>query len=313
MTVRLSRLILKFPEQSNYMRPLVAPRWAHAICHFLILEPVSESPTTIEKAAVEPEDERGAHLREAHLVGQLQQRTVELESANRELRFLSNYRSLFLARMSHELRTPLTSILGFTEILLDQEKLTETQQRFCRKIQNSGMQLLTSLNQLVDLSRVEVGPPNVYHHEFSLNATLRESCAAVARIAQKQGVTLECDEAAGTDTIVSDQGRLRQILYTFLAWTISRSRDGQVVRIHAELLDGSLLRVEIDDEGEPVKDMVSVFDPDESDRAGKNDLNELGIIVGTRLLEAVSGSVSLENRESGLRTSIQVPVGYPTT
>ena len=268
---------------------------------------MSESPTTIEKAAVEAADER-----EAHLIKQLQQRTVELESANRELRFLSNYRSLFLARMSHELRTPLTSILGFTEILLDHEKLTETQQRFCQKIQNSGMQLLTSLNQLVDLSRVEVGPPNVYRQEFSLNKTLGESCAAVARIAQKQGVTVECGHPPDTDTIVSDQGRLRQILYTFLAWTISRSKDGQVIHIHTELLDGPFLRVQIDDEGEPVKDVVSVFDPEESDRAGKNDLNELGIIVGARLLEAISGNVSLENKESGLRTSIQVPIGYPT-
>lgn len=294
------------------MRPLVAPRWAHAICHFSELEPVSESPRTSEKATVEAADQREAQQREAHLIEQLQQRTVELESANRELRFLSNYRSLFLARMSHELRTPLSSILGFTEILLDQEELTETQQRFCQKIQNSGMQLLTSLNQLVDLSRVEVGPPKVYHHEFSLSATLRESCAAVARIAQKQGVTVGCGQTPDTDTIVSDQGRLRQILYTFLAWTISRSQDGQAVNIHAELLDGPLLQVQIDDEGEPVKDMVSVFDPDESDKAGKNDLNELGIIVGTRLLEAVSGNVSLENRESGLRTTIRVPIGYPS-
>ena len=268
---------------------------------------MSESPTTIEKAAVQAADER-----EAHLVEQLQQRTVELESANRELRFLSNYRSLFLARMSHELRTPLTSILGFTEILLDQEKLTPTQKRFCAKIQNSGMQLLTSLNQLVDLSRLEVGPANLYMHEFSLNDTLRESCAAVARIAQKQGVALDCDLAPDINTIISDQGRLRQILYTFLAWTISRSRDGQVVKMSADLLDGPVLRVRIDDHGDPVKDMVSVFDPEETHRAGKNDLNELGIIVGSRLLEAVSGNVKLENTDSGLLTSIQVPVALPT-
>ena len=111
--------------------------------------------------------------------------------------------------MSHELRTPLTSILGFTEILIDQEKLTETQQRFCQRIQNSGIQLLTSLNQLVDLSRLEVGASEVFPQEFSLRETLRESCAAVARLAQKQDVTLEYDVAPELTTIVSDQGRLR--------------------------------------------------------------------------------------------------------
>src|SRR6476659_7142417 len=69
------------------------------------------------------------------LIDELQERTVELEEANRELRRVSHDRSLFLARMSHELRTPLTSILGFSEILLDHEQLTETQRRFCQKVQ----------------------------------------------------------------------------------------------------------------------------------------------------------------------------------
>src|SRR6188474_394944 len=96
------------------------------------------------------------------LIDELRKRTAELEEANRELRHVSHYRSLFLARMSHELRTPLTSILGFAEIMLDQEKLSEAQQRFCQKIQNSGLQLLASLNQLVDLSRLEAGPAEIF-------------------------------------------------------------------------------------------------------------------------------------------------------
>lgn len=266
---------------------------------------MSDSSTTVTN--VEQSDQRVAHL-----IEQLQQRTVELEKANRELRFVSNYRSLFLARMSHELRTPLTSILGFTEILLDQEKLTDTQQRFCQKIQNSGMQLLTSLNQLVDLSRLEAGSSDIFRREFSLAETLRESCAAVARLAQKQDVKLEVDTEPVISTIVFDQGRLRQILYTFLAWAISRSREGQVVKIHAEEV-GSMLRIRINDEGEPLQDLLRVFDPEDMPQAGKTDLNELGIIIGKRLLEVVSGTVTLQNLESGLCTSIQIPIGPPKT
>jgi len=241
----------------------------------------------------------------------LKQRTVALEEANRELRHISHYRSLFLARMSHELRTPLTSIMGFTEILLDQEKLTEPQRRFCQKIQNSGIQLLTSLNQLVDLSRLEVGPSELFLQEFSLRETLREACAAVDRSAQKQEVRLEYDLAPELTTIVSDRGRLRQVLYTFLAWAVSRSKEGQCVKTYAEL-DGASLRVQIDDEGEPVKDILRVFDPEETPRAGRTDLNELGIIIGRRLLEVMKGTVTLQNRKSGgLRTLIQVPAGQP--
>lgn len=269
---------------------------------------VANSPTSNKQTDEKQVDDE----RVAHLIEQLQLRTVELEEANRELRHVSHYRSLFLARMSHELRTPLTSILGFTEIMLDQEKLTEAQQRFCQKIQNSGMQLLTSLNQLVDLSRLEVGPAELFLQEFSLPETLREICAAVARLAQKREVRIECNPAPEITTVVSDQGRLRQAIYTFLAWAVSRSREGQCVTIYAEIVDGPVLRVRIDDEGEPIKDMLRVFDPPETPRAGKTDLNELGIIIGRRLLEIMKGTVTLENREStGLRTLIELPAGPP--
>src|SRR4026208_1152209 len=133
--------------------------------------------------ANEEGDKQSPHERVELLIAELRKRTAELEEANRELRRVSHYRSLFLARMSHELRTPLTSILGFTEILLDQEMLTETQQRFCKKIQDSGLQLQTSLNQLVDLSRVEGGQTEVFLQEFSLADTVSESCRALDRFA----------------------------------------------------------------------------------------------------------------------------------
>jgi signal transduction histidine kinase len=173
------------------------------------------------------------------------------------------------------------------------------------------MQLLTSLNQLVDLSRLEAGASELFLQELSLAETMRETCAAVSRQAQKGEVRVECDPGLES-TIVSDKGRLRQALYTFLAWAISRSREGQCVNVSAELKDGPVLRVQIDDEGEPIKDMLRVFDPEESPRAGRTDLNELGIIIGRRLVEILKGSVTLENREpTGLRTLIEVPAGPP--
>src|SRR5690349_20425152 len=181
-------------------------------------------------AATEP------NSREELLIAELRKRTAELEEANRELRRVSHYRSLFLARMSHELRTPLTSILGFTEILLDQEELTDTQRRFCQKVQDSGLQLQASLNQLVDLSRIEAGHTEVFLQEFSIRETLRESCAAAARMAQKQQVKIEYELAPEITTIVTDQGKLRQTLFNFIAWAVSRSPavDAGMVNIESE-------------------------------------------------------------------------------
>ncbi len=273
---------------------------------FMTTKILRDEPANHETAGSENTND----ARVAHLIEQLQQRSAALEEANRELRHVSHYRSLFLARMSHELRTPLTSILGFTEILLDQEKLSETQQRFCQKIQNSGMQLLTSLNQLVDLSRLEAGPAEIFLHEFPVRETLRQTCAAVSRQAVKNQVKIDCELAPDVDTIVSDQGRLRQTLYTFLAWAVSRSGEGQSVNVYADMVEPVTLRVRIEDEGEPVKDLLRVFDPVEAPRAGKTDLNELGIIIGRRLLEVMKGKVTLENRESGgLRMLIELPAG----
>jgi signal transduction histidine kinase len=268
---------------------------------------------TVPKTASGNNDNGGVvdDKRVADLIEQLKQRSVELEDANRELRHVSHYRSLFLARMSHELRTPLTSILGFTEILLDQEKLTEPQRLFCQKIRNSGLQLLTSLNQLVDLSRLEVGPAELFLQEFPLRETLREACAAVERFAHKHEVRIECDQAPEITSIVSDRGRLRQVFYTFLAWSVSRSVEGQCIRIYARFAGPSLV-VEIEDQGQPVDDMSRVFDPEQTPPGGKTDLNGLGIIIGRRLLEVMKGKVDLRNLESGgLRTTIEIQVGQP--
>ena len=179
--------------------------------------------------------EQGGELESVieRLVEELRERTAELEDANRELHRIGRYRSLFLARMSHELRTPLTSILGFAEILIDHEDLSETQRRFCGKIQSSGFQLQASLNQLVDLSRLEAGQTELFLHEFSLREMLRESCATVGRLAQKQGVKIECSAAPELASIVSDEGKLRQVVYNFLAHAIGRSPAGSRVSICA--------------------------------------------------------------------------------
>jgi signal transduction histidine kinase len=241
------------------------------------------------------------------LITELRQRTAELEEANRELRRLSHYRSLFLQRMSHELRTPLTSILGFSEILLDQEELTDTQRRFCQKVQDSGFQLQASLNQLVDLSRLEAGQTELFLQEFTLRETLRESCAAAARMAQKREVKIEYELAPDITTIVSDQGKVRQIVFNFIAWAVGRSPIGDTVKITATLENPSQLQLKITDNGEPVPDMERLFDPESSGVDDPN-INHLGIIIARRMLELLEGSVSIQNCEpQGIVVTIQLP------
>ncbi len=260
----------------------------------------------------ETASEENTNERVEILIDALKQRSCELEEANRELRRVSHYRSLFLARMSHELRTPLTSILGFSEILLDQEQLTEPQRRFCQKIQDSGLQLQSRLNQLVDLSRIEAGQTELFLQEFSLRETLRDSCAAVARQAQKQQVKLDYELASDITTIVSDQGKLRQILFNFISWAVSRSPADQSVKVSARVDEPALLSIQIEDSGDPLKNLANVFDPEENSSSGEVNINELGIIIGRRLIELMAGNVALRNRDSnGLEITITVPARPP--
>jgi signal transduction histidine kinase len=252
--------------------------------------------------------ERAANERVELLIHELRKRTAELEEANRELRRVSHYRSLFLARMSHELRTPLTSILGFSEILLDHEQLTETQRRFCQKVQDSGFQLQASLNQLVDLSRIEAGETEVFLQEFSFREALRECCAAVARMAQKQQVRIDYELSPEITTVVSDQGKLRQILFNFVAWAVSRSPSGEAVKISVTLTEPNLLNVRVLDTGIAIEDPAQVFDPEDRVPAREPNINELGIIIGRKLVDLMGGDVTLINRESGgLESHIQLP------
>lgn len=242
------------------------------------------------------------------LIEELTKRSAELEEANRELRRVSHYRSLFLARMSHELRTPLTSILGFSEILLDQEELTDTQRRFCQKVQDSGFQLQASLNQLVDLSRIEAGQTEVFVQEFSLREVLRESCGAAARMAQKQQVKIDYEVAPEITTIVTDQGKLRQTLFNFIAWAVSRSPAGESVKVTIDIDPESLLWIRVSDNGETRADMNSVFEPEHNSPVHEPNINELGIIIGRKLLELIGGKINLENRvPRGLVATIQIP------
>jgi signal transduction histidine kinase len=248
------------------------------------------------------------------LIAELRERGGALEEANGELQRVARYRSLFLARMSHELRTPLTAILGFSEILLEHENLTGPQQRYCEKIQNSGLKLQSSVKQLVDLSRLEAGQTELFLHEFSVREMLRETCGAVSRLAEKKSVTLDCTTAPEAGTIVSDEGKLRQVLYNFFAHAIARSPEGATVSINAFKRTSAELCVEIQDEGDPLDDAAHIFDAVEMDAPNENgtNMNELGLVIAQRLVAALDGRIALDSAAPrGLTVRLELPA-YPT-
>ncbi|MCA1814948.1 MAG: HAMP domain-containing histidine kinase [Acidobacteria bacterium] len=241
---------------------------------------------------------------------ELRERGAALEEANRELREVSRYRSMMLEHMVHELRTPLTSILGFAELMLEYEDINARTRGYCEKVQKSGELLKTKIKQLVDLSRLEAGMTELFLHEFPIKETLREACAAVERLAHKRVVSLECETSPGCGAVVSDEGKLRQIFYAFLANAVARSPEGARVSLRAEPAGGSRVAVEITDEGVTPRDAASLFEPKrEAESARCTEMTSLGLVIAQRLIKLLGGEVSTRARDPrGLAVRLELPV-----
>jgi signal transduction histidine kinase len=231
-----------------------------------------------------------------------------VQKENEELVRVSRFRSLFLARLAHELRTPLTSILGFSEILLNQEKLSEPQRNFCERIQNSAQQMQSSLNQLSDLARLEVGQTNVSCEEFSLGEALRELCDAVSRQAEKKSVRIELHSADNLPALNSDQVRLRRAIHNVLAYAIARSPQGAEVEVRANKDDEGFV-LTIADQGEAVADPASIGTLNlESDKSSSG---ELGVALAVQNLKLLGATINGNNREVGVEITIRLPFNPP--
>ena len=127
-------------------------------------------------------------------------------------------------------------------------------------------------------------------------------------MAQKAQVKIDYDIAPEMTTIVTDQGKLRQTLFNFIAWAVSRSPAGDSVKVTADIDEQNFVSIKVVDNGERRIDLESVFDPEHGAPNHQPNINELGIIIGRKLLELLGGTVTLENLvPRGLQAIIQIP------
>lgn len=234
--------------------------------------------------------------------------TELLEKENEELRRNSEYRSLFLSRLAHELRTPLTSILGFSEILLSQEKLTEAQRSFCERIQSSAQQLQAHLNQLSDLAKLESGQTKLSQDRISIAETIRDVLPALQRSADKKRLRLVCETAEDLPIVISDRARLRQLIYNALAYSVSRSPEAASVKARADASSGRVA-ITILDHGDPISDpaRLGILTADDNSSTG-----ELGLCIARQSMALLGGSICARNLETGVELRIELPIRWPT-
>ncbi|MDY6792740.1 MAG: 7TM diverse intracellular signaling domain-containing protein [Thermodesulfobacteriota bacterium] len=150
-------------------------------------------------------------------------------------------KSLFLANMSHELRTPLNHIIGFTELVVDKNfgELNDIQEEYLNDVLSSSKHLLSLINDILDLSKVEAGKLELEPSNCNLKMLLDNSLIMIKEKALKHGIRLSKHIDGIPETITADERKLKQILYNLLSNAVKFTPDGGEIRITADLIDGS--------------------------------------------------------------------------
>jgi signal transduction histidine kinase/ActR/RegA family two-component response regulator len=213
-------------------------------------------------------------------------------------------KSAFLANMSHELRTPLNAILGFSGILRTDPAIPEEQRRTLDIINRSGEHLLTLINDVLDMAKVEAGGLVAQHEVFDLGQTVLDVLDMMRARADEQGIQLLLDQSSTFPRVVrGDTAKLRQVLVNLIGNAIRHTEVGDVsVRLSARYPDGPerpLLTIDVEDTGVGIaeKDQEVIFDPfvqidDGTVRTGTG----LGLAITREYVGLMGGTITVESR-----------------
>jgi len=174
----------------------------------------------------------------------------ELAAANRELAAASQHKSEFLANMSHELRTPLNAIIGFSEVLSEKMfgELNEKQEEYSKDIHASGQHLLSLINDILDLSKIEAGRMELELSDFHLPAALDSALTLIRERAGRRSIALQINVDERLGQIQGDERKVRQVVLNLLSNAIKFTPEGRRIEVGAMLKDG-FVEVSVRDTG----------------------------------------------------------------
>lgn len=235
------------------------------------------------------------------------------ESANKA-------KSSFLANMSHELRTPLTAIIGFSDLLYEKSvgELNEKQREFLGCISESGKHLLSLINDILDLSKVEAGKMELELAEFDLKEVLMNCLKLIREKAMSHGVSLADDVRDGVGMVRADARKVKQVVFNMLSNAVKFTPPGGSVGLRAEKTNGREISVCVWDTGIGIeakdRDKVfSEFGQIDSEYARKYAGTGLGMPLSRRFVELHGGRMWFESegKDKGTRMYFTLPVSQP--
>jgi signal transduction histidine kinase len=208
----------------------------------------------------------------------------ELEAANRELAAASQHKSEFLANMSHELRTPLNAIIGFSEVLSERMfgELNDKQEEYLKDIHASGQHLLSLINDILDLSKIEAGRMELELTDFDLPMAIDNALTLVRERAARRGIVLRTTVDQRVGQIQADERKVRQVLLNLLSNAIKFTPEGGRIEVRAQPVNESI-EVSVTDTGVGIapEDQEAVFE--EFRQVGATDKKVEGTGLGLAL------------------------------
>jgi signal transduction histidine kinase len=237
-------------------------------------------------------DQAAIAIENVRLFKEIQEKSAQLEIANK-------HKSEFLANMSHELRTPLNAIIGFSEVLIERMfgEVNEKQADYLKDIHESGRHLLTLINDILDLSKIEAGRMDLDLSTFHLPSTLSNAMTLIRERAQRHGIQLGLDVDPRLDEFQADERKVKQILLNLLSNAVKFTPDGGRVDVSARL-DTTKIEIAVKDTGIGIapEDQAAVFEEFKQvgrDYTRKAEGTGLGLALAKRFVELHGGEITL--------------------